>query len=714
VTARLALTVRGTVQGVGFRPFVYRLATRHELSGWVRNSTGPVEIEVEGEQGGLEEFLRELRSDAPRLARIEQLDEVRVEPSGERGFRILESAVRPGQFQAVAPDSATCDECLTELLDPANRRFRYPFVNCTNCGPRFTVITDLPYDRPNTTMRKFAMCAACAGEYEDPNDRRFHAQPISCWDCGPQLALPLEDAVAALHEGLIVAVKGLGGYQLACDARNETAVARLRERKKRPFKPFAVMVADAEPWCEMSPEESGALAGPARPIVLLRYRGGLAPSIAPGLRELGAMLPYTPLHHLLVRDFGGPLVMTSGNLSEEPICREDHEARERLSGIADLFLSHDRPVAARYDDSVVRVVAGAVRVIRRARGLAPEPLPFPQAPPIVATGAHLKAAFTVARDGHAFVGPHVGDLDDVLTVRSFQEGLETYRRLFMVDPVRVACDLHPDYASTRIAERMGEPLRVQHHHAHIASVIAEHALTGRVVGVAMDGVGLGTDGGVWGGEVLACDGAAYRRVAHLSAVPLPGGDLCARQGWRMAAAYGLELPPEGVDPRKFELVTKLAGSDGVAFTTSAGRFFDAVASMLGVCQESTYEGEAAVRLEAAADPDDPDAIDVELHENRELFKALTMLRNRGESPARLAAVFHNSLAKAVVRACLSACHAEGTHAVALSGGCFQNRRLLESCVAGLRAAGLEPYSNERVPANDGGLSLGQAWVAACG
>jgi hydrogenase maturation protein HypF len=714
MTERLAVTVRGTVQGVGFRPFVYRLANRHELSGWVRNSTGPVEIEVEGEHVRLEGFLRELRADAPPLARIEQLDQISVEPCGERGFRILESAARPGQFQPVAPDSATCDDCLVELLDPANRRFRYPFINCTNCGPRFTVITDLPYDRPNTTMCKFAMCAACAREYGDPSDRRFHAQPISCWDCGPQLGLPLDDAVAALRQGLIVAVKGLGGYQLACDAQNEAAVARLRERKRRPSKPFAVMVADAEAWCDVSPEEGAALAGTARPIVLLRYRGGLAPSIAPGLRELGVMLPYTPLHHLLLRDFGGPLVMTSGNLSEEPICRDDDEARERLSGIADVFLSHDRPVAARYDDSVVRVVAGAVRVIRRARGLAPEPLSFPQAPPIVATGAHLKAAFTVARDGHAFVGPHVGDLDDVLTLRSFHEGLETYRRLFRVDPIRVACDLHPDYASTRIAERLGEPRRVQHHHAHVASVIAEHGLVGPVVGAAMDGVGLGTDGGVWGGEVLACDGAAYRRVAHLSAVPLPGGDLCARQGWRMAAAYGLAEAPQGVDPRKFELVGKLAGSEGVAFTTSAGRFFDAVASLLGVCQESSYEGEAAARLEAIADQDDHDLVDFDLDENRELFSALKMLRNRGESQARLAAVFHNSLARAVVRACVAACHAEGIDSVALSGGCFQNRRLLESCFAGLRAAGLKPYSNERVPANDGGLSLGQAWVAACG
>lgn len=708
------MTVRGTVQGVGFRPFVYRLAHRHRLAGWVRNSSGPVEIEVEGDGGRLRRFVGDLRADLPPLARIESLDEVALAPLGERNFRILESAVVSGQFQPVPPDTATCPDCLRELFDPGNRRFRYPFINCTNCGPRFTVITGLPYDRPNTTMSGFAMCDACRREYEDPNDRRFHAQPIACWDCGPKLDLPLGEAMEALGHGGVVAVKSLGGYQLACDARSDDAVARLRLRKGRPAKPFAVMLADPERYCEVSPQERAAMEDRARPIVLLRYRGGLASGVAPGLRELGAMLPYTPLHHLLLDQFGSPLVMTSGNLSEEPICRDDDEARERLAAIADVFLSHDRPVAARYDDSVVRVAAGAVRVQRRARGLAPEPFPFPPAPPLVATGAHLKSAFTVARDGHAFVGPHVGDLDDLLTVTSYEESLGIYRSLFDVQPRRIACDLHPDYASTRIAERLGEPVRVQHHHAHVASVIAEHGLEGTVVGVAMDGVGLGTDGAAWGGEVLACQGGHFRREAHLAPVPLPGGDLCSRQGWRMAAAYGLQEAPPGVDPRMFEQVSRLARSAGVATTTSAGRFFDAVASLLGVCQISTYEGEAAARLEAEADPAERADIAVSLHENRELFGALQERLKRGEAVSTLAAVFHNSLAAAVVRACEPACAAAGTDLVALSGGCFQNRRLLESCFAGLRAAGLRPYANERVPANDGGLSLGQAWVAACG
>ncbi len=706
---RLSVTVRGTVQGVGFRPFVFRLAGRHALAGWVRNSTGPVEIEVEGDPAGLRRFLEQLTAEAPPLARIEDLRVAAMAVRGERGFRILESRRRTEDFQSIAPDAATCEDCLRELFDPRDRRYRYPFVNCTNCGPRFTIIEDLPYDRRATTMRGFSMCDACRREYQDPLDRRFHAQPNACWDCGPRLSIPVEAAVAALRAGLVVAVKGLGGYQLACDARDEAAVARLRRLKRRPAKPLAVMLADQALYCDVSSDEAGLLSGPARPIVLLRYRGGLAPSIAPGLRELGAMLPATPLHHLLLRDFGGPLVMTSGNLSEEPICRDDAEARERLGGVADLFLAHDRPIAARYDDSVVRWAAGAARVVRRARGLAPAPLPLPAGPPVVATGAHLKAAFTVARDGHAFAGPHVGDLDDLLTVRSFEEGLDAYRRLFAVAPARVACDLHPDYASTRAAEALGDPVRVQHHHAHVASVMAEHGLTGPVCGVAMDGVGLGPDGAVWGGEVLVCDARGFERAAHLAPVALPGGDRCAREGWRMAAAYGLEEPPEGVDAHRYELVLRLARSGRTPVTTSAGRLFDAVASLLGVCPVSTYEGEAAARLEAIAVPGPAAPIEVELEESGRLFRELAARRRAGEPAAGLAAVFHASLAGAIVRAC----RRTGLRQVALSGGCFQNRLLLEACFDGLRAAGLEPYANERVPANDGGLSLGQALVATC-
>jgi hydrogenase maturation protein HypF len=473
-------------------------------------------------------------------------------------------------------------------------------------------------------------------------------------------------------------------------------------------------------YCEVGAEEDKLLRSAAAPIVLLAYAGGLAPSIAPGLGELGVMLPYTPLHHLLMAEFGGPLVMTSGNLSEEPIARDDDEARERLGHIADVFLAHDRPVAARYDDSVVRWAAGAARVVRRARGLAPAPIELPQGPPVVATGAHLKAAFTVARDGHAFVGPHVGDLEELLTIQSFEEGLARYQQLFNTAPQRVACDLHPDYASTRIAEELAagpgvsgrhgvdEPVRVQHHHAHIASVIAEHRLSGEVAGVAMDGVGLGPDRTSWGGEVLVCDASGYRRFAHLQPAPMPGGDLCAREGWRMAAAYGLEQAPAGVDARKYALVRQLAASGHAPITSSAGRLFDAVASALGVCQVSTYEGEAAARLEAVADPTVHERLELQLEDNLELFRRLTL--RRAEPVERLAAIFHNSLVWAI----LQACRRTGLEQVALSGGCFQNRRLLESCFAELRGAGLRVYANQQVPCNDGGISLGQALVAISG
>lgn len=710
MSERLAVTVRGTVQGVGFRPFVYRLASRNHLAGWVRNSSGPVEIEVEGSAAGLQRFMQQLKEEAPPLARIESIRAEPVPARGQRGFRIVASASREDDFQSVPADAGTCADCVRELFDPDDRRYRYPFINCTNCGPRFTIIEDLPYDRAATTMRGFTMCERCQREYDDPENRRFHAQPNACPDCGPRLSMPIEEVVAALREGAIVAVKGLGGYQLACDATSEAAVDRLRERKRRPSKPLAVMARDPEAYCRVSLPEWDLLRSPARPIVLLPYRGGLAPSIAPGLRELGVMLPYTPLHHLLISDHRGPLVMTSGNVSEEPICRDDAEARERLAGVADVFLAHNRPIAARYDDSVVRWAAGASRVVRRARGLAPLPVSIPDGSQMVALGAHLKAAFTVTRDGRAFVGPHVGDLDEVLTLQSYEQGLATYRRLFRIGATAgVACDAHPDYASTRLAESLGEPVRVQHHHAHVASVIAEHGLAGPVCGVAMDGVGLGPDGTVWGGEVLIADAGGFERVAHLASVPLPGGDRCAREGWRMAAAFGVVDPPDGIDDHTYHLVWRLARSGRPVRTTSCGRLFDAVASILGVCQLSTYEGEAAARLEAACDDAPGEVMEFELEDSVGLVRELAWRHAAGVETGRLAAAFHASLAAAIVRAC----RRTGLDQVALSGGCFQNRRLLEACWSGLRAAGLRPYANEQVPANDGGLSLGQAMVATC-
>jgi hydrogenase maturation protein HypF len=756
---RRRIRVRGVVQGVGFRPFVWELAHRHHLGGTVCNTSGAVLIEVEGDAAAVDAFTAELRSRPPRLARIVAVDSEDLEARGETGFEIVESRAVAGEYQPVSPDAATCTECLTEILDPANRRHRYPFTNCTACGPRFTIIQSLPYDRPATTMRRFPMCDACRAEYEDPADRRFHAQPNACPCCGPRLWLAdphgveqggdaLRLAAAALHDGAIVALKGLGGFQLACDATDEAAVARLRARKRRPAKPFAIMVVDATTarrLCEVGDAEAAILEGTARPVLLLRRRpgaSGIAASVAPGVGELGVMLPYTPLHHLLLREVGRPLVMTSGNLSEEPIAKDNDEALERLAGIADRFLLHDRGIHARYDDSVTRVVAGEERVVRRARGHCPLPIPLEEREAeVLAFGAHLKNTFCALRGGDAFVGPHIGDLDHPLTLRHQEEALATCLRLFAVHPELVACDLHPDYASTALAEAWaasggtGEPVRVQHHHAHIASVMAEHGLRGRLLGVAFDGVGHGTDGGIWGGEFLLCDEAHFTRAGHLAAVRQPGGDLCARDGWRMAAAYlaaaGLaeETPPDWLmdaegapDARRWRLVVRVAGSPTAApLSTSAGRLFDAVASLLGVAHASTFEAEAAMRLETLAAgiaPCDTERYPVSMHgeplqiDTVDLVRRLVADRRRGVPVALLAARFHETLAEAVRAACVRLCEAAGLRRVALSGGVFQNTLLLERVDALLRESGLEAYTNRSVPANDGGISLGQALVAA--
>jgi hydrogenase maturation protein HypF len=754
---RRRLHVRGVVQGVGFRPFVWELAHRHGLAGTVCNTSGSVLIEVEGAPRAVDAFAAELRARPPRLARITAVEDAEVPLRGDDGFRIVESLAVEGEYQPVSPDAATCAECLAEVLDPAQRRYRYPFTNCTACGPRFTIIEGLPYDRARTTMRAFPMCDACRAEYDDPSDRRFHAQPVACPACGPRLWLAGLDGVevegdaialaaAALRAGEVVALRGLGGFQLACDATDEGAVARLRERKRRPAKPFAVMVTgidDARALCAVDATEAEILEGSARPVLLLRRRSGpsrIAEGVAPGIADLGVMLPYTPLHHLLLREVGRPLVMTSGNLSEEPIAKDNDEALERLRAIADRFLLHDRDIAARYDDSVTRVIAGEERVVRRARGHCPLPAPLAgMDTQVIALGAHLKNTFCVLRGGDAFVGPHIGDLDHPLTLRHQEESLGGCLRLFGVTPEVVACDLHPDYISTALAERraaewsLGEPVRVQHHHAHVASVMAEHGLRGRLLGVAFDGVGHGTDGGIWGGEFLVCDETDFHRAGHLLAVRQPGGDLCAREGWRMAAAYlcaaGLagETPPPwlgdgGPDERRWRLVVRVAASPTAApLSTSAGRLFDAVASLLGVAHHSSFEAEAAMRLEALAsgiDPAGAGAYPVAMEgeplrvDTLGLIRALVADRLAGVPVALLAARFHESLAKAIAGACRRLAETTGLRRVALSGGVFQNALLLERSVSLLHDSGLEVYANRAVPANDGGISLGQALVAA--
>jgi hydrogenase maturation protein HypF len=744
------------VQGVGFRPFVWNLAHRLSLAGSVCNTSGAVVIEVEGDAHALSSFVSLLRAEAPRLARIDSVDDVEMELTGAEGFHIVQSRTVAGEYQPIAPDAAACADCLRELMDPADHRHRYPFINCTNCGPRFTIIEDVPYDRALTTMRGFAMCERCRREYEDPADRRFHAQPNACPDCGPRLWLAgadgrecagdaVELAAAAVGHGEVIAVKGLGGFQLCCDAGDDQAVRRLRGRKHRGSKPFAVMCADLDAvrtLCDVSAAEAAILEGSVRPIVLLRLHDGaaVAPSVAPGLHELGVMLPCTPLHHLLLRSAARPLVMTSGNLSEEPIAKGNDEALVRLRDVADRYLLHDRDIYARYDDSVVRVVGGRERMIRRARGYCPLPLRVNHpSPPALAVGAHLKNTFCVVKEGSAFVGPHIGDLDTPLSLEQQAESLETYLRLFRATPALVVADLHPDYASTRLAERWWDDgareVRVQHHHAHVASVMAEHALHGPVIGVAFDGVGLGPDGTIWGGEFLVCDERGFLRAGHLRPVRQPGGDACARQGWRMAAAYLVaagstrDVPPQVVRDSdgapgglRWRQVARLAaGTTGAPLSTSAGRLFDAVASLLGVAQESSFEAEAAMRLEAVASGQGLDGVrPIEVRSRGEplvldtvtLVRSLADERQRGRPAGELAAVFHASLARAIALACAELSRRHSIRRVALSGGVFQNGLLLRSAEGMLRERGLDVYSNERVPANDGGISLGQALVAA--
>ena len=763
---RVRARVSGTVQGVGFRPYVYRLAGELELGGWVLNDERGVVVEVEGEEGAVDAFLARLPAEAPPMARVEQVQAEPRPPRGERFFSIAPSAREGTPDALVAPDAATCDDCLRELADPVDRRFRYPFVNCTNCGPRFTIIRGVPYDRPRTTMAGFAMCPACHAEYEDPADRRFHAQPNACPVCGPRarlvdragrevptpaseagaelcelgsLATPA-DAVAAtaaaLRAGAIVAVKGLGGFHLACRADDPGAVDALRARKHREDKPFALMVSDlaaARELVTLGPEEEELLSGVARLIVLAprRPEGTVAPSIAPGAPELGVMLPYTPLHHLLLADAGVPLVLTSANVSDEPIAYEDADALTRLAPIADLFLLHDRPIHMRTDDSVVRVVrVGSARrplLLRRSRGLVPASLtlPVPAARPLLTCGAELKSTFCVARGERAWIGHHIGDLGNWETLRSFREGIAHFEELFAVRPEVVAHDLHPGYLSTAYAVERGEQdeevelLGVQHHHAHLAAVLAEHSETGPVVGAIFDGTGYGTDGTVWGGELLVGDLTGFERAGHLHPVRLPGGDRAVREPWRMACAWlvaaGGEAPAlrERVGAERWDVVARMT-REGVAapVTTSAGRLFDAVAALCGLRTDVTYEGQAAIELEAVADPAERGAYAMPGLDPRAAILAVVADVAAGVPGGVVSARFHSGLARATVAACAALAEERGLDLVVLSGGVFQNRLLLESVAAGVIDAGLRVLTPERLPPNDGGIAFGQAAIAA--
>jgi hydrogenase maturation protein HypF len=745
---------------------VFRLASELHLDGFVLNDDRGVVVEVEGAGIAVDDFLARLAAEAPPLAAVESVDAVAVAPCGERGFRILESQ-RAGEPEAlVSPDMSTCAECLAEVFDPADRRYRYPFTNCTNCGPRFTIVRGVPYDRPQTTMAGFEMCPACRAEYEDPRDRRFHAQPNACPACGPRVRLTDSEGAAAdgaagerdaiataarlLREGSIVAIKGLGGYHLACRADDSRAVAELRRRKHREDRPFALMapsIAGARELVELTAAEQTLLEGPERPIVIARRRprAEVAGAVAPHSPDLGVMLPYSPLHHLLLADCGGVLVMTSGNASDEPIAYEDTDALERLGAIADGFLLGDRPIHTRTDDSVVRSLSPRLRaaplLVRRSRGYVPRSVDLPLAAtrPILACGAELKNTFCLAKDRRAWVGHHVGDLRNWETLRSFREGVTHFEALFAVEPDLVAHDLHPDYLSTRYAlEREGpERIAIQHHHAHLAACLAEHGVEGEAVGAIYDGTGLGPDGTVWGGELLAGGLRGYERAGSLFPVPLPGGDAAVRHPWRMAcawlvAALGEERPPrpatlrDRVSEREWVAVCELVRT-GTASppTTSAGRLFDAVAALCGLRAAVTYEGQAAVELEGASDPSRRDAYPLPVIDGsgastagglildaRETVRAVLADVERGADIGAIGGRFHEAIAVATAETCEREARRRGLDVAVLSGGVFQNRLLLERTAALLAGRGLRVLVPERLPPNDGGISYGQAAIAA--
>ena len=719
------------MQGVGFRPFVYTLATELGLVGSVLNDSQGLLIEAQGER--LDELIQALRERPPPLAVVDSVS-VRMLPACEReaGFSILASHEQTARTTLVSPDVATCDDCLRELADPADRRYRYPFLNCTNCGPRYTIVRDVPYDRPNTTMAGFPMCADCLREYHDPSDRRFHAQPVACPACGPRLALvdgqrrevagdPLEVTVERLRQGQVVAIKGLGGYHLAALATHGEAVATLRRRKHREARPFALMVRDlasARALADVGGAEEALLTGKERPIVLLTRRdSGLAKEVAPGQPDLGIMLPYTPVHHLLLSLLDAPLVLTSGNVSDEPIAYRDDEALERLGSIADLFLTHNRPIHIRTDDSVMRCFRNAPMPLRRSRGYVPRPLRLPwDCPrPVLGCGAELKSTVCLLRGRQALLSHHLGDLENLETYQSFQQAVEHLQGLFGVRAGVVAHDLHPEYLSTRWARDFdGELVPVQHHHAHIAACLADNGEDGPVTGVAFDGLGYGTDGTLWGGEFLLADRAGFRRLGSLAPVALPSGGAAIREPWRMAAAYlGLDFPELPLVTRHphWALMARLSGLP----TSSMGRLFDAVAAILDLGDRVDFEGQAAIALEQLADPLVRDGYPVTFAENDGQFRALGPELVRcvvadklaGLPPSRIAGRFHNSIVDLVVEGCRRA----GLPTVALSGGVFQNMLLLDRTVERLEGCGFRVLVHRRVPANDGGLSLGQAVIA---
>jgi hydrogenase maturation protein HypF len=748
------ISVRGVVQGVGFRPFIYQMAIRHNLKGWVCNTSEAVRIEVEGEAKDIERFLRGLREQAPPMSHIEDITFTWGTLASYDKFEIRHSITEEGKYQLVSPDIATCPDCLGEIFNPEDRRYHYPFTNCTNCGPRFTIIADIPYDRPKTTMHRFRMCPECQQEYDDPLDRRFHAQPNACPRCGPQLELIdangkpvactdiIDKTSQLLIEGKIIAIKGLGGFLLACDATSQAAVNLLRQRKNRPAKPLAIMVSlldEARQHCYVNNEEVELLTSPGSPIVLMKWKpeSTISKAVAPGLKYLGVMLPYTPLHHILLRETGLPLIMTSGNLSEEPIAKDNDEAIRRLGGIADYFLMHNRDIYARYDDSVMIVERDIPQFVRRARGYAPYPIHLNyNSQRILGCGAEEKNTFCLTQDNFAFVSQHIGDMENLETMEHFLNTIELYKKLFRIEPEIIAHDMHPEYLATKYVKELAvrdniKLIPVQHHHAHIASCMADNGLEAPVIGVSFDGTGYGTDGNIWGGEFMVADFKEFTRVGHLEYLTLPGGGLAIQKPYRTTIGYLLSL---GIDlDRKLPLFkyiddmelnvirSQLERNINAPLTSSCGRLFDAVSALIGIRGVIEYEAQAAIDLEMLAYDEAHETGDypfsiaeqdgVKIIKVHDLLSAIINDLYKNTSEARIAARFHNTVARMIVELCQEISARTAITQVALSGGVFQNRLLLRKAIALLESVGLEVYTHRQVPCNDGGISLGQVVIA---
>jgi len=752
---RVIISIQGIVQGVGFRPFVYRLAHTYKLTGWVCNTSGSVEIDAEGDKKALAGFIASLRMQAPPRARIDNLEASSHPLVGYDEFVIHKSQAKGKEYQLISPDIATCEDCKREIFSTCDRRYSYPFTNCTNCGPRFTIIKDIPYDRAKTSMDMFTMCPDCQSEYDDPLDRRFHAQPNACPVCGPRIWLagrdgteikaddPLQRTSDLLRSGEILALKGLGGFHLACDATNEQAVLRLRNRKNRPSKPLAVMIATIAKIrenCHVSQEEEQLLSSPVAPIVLLQWKkdeSDITPLIAPRQRDLGVILPYTPLHHLLLHKVDGPLVMTSGNLSGEPLARGNEEALAKLAGIADHFLLHDRDIRVRCDDSVCVVDRGK-RVIRRARGYAPDPIALPfQSRQILACGSELKNTVCLTKKEHAFVSQHIGDMGSEDALAHLKDTIHHFRFLFRITPEIIACDMHPEYISSKYARQLasekGLPcINVQHHHAHIVSAMIDNRLEGKVIGVAFDGTGYGLDGAIWGGEFMVADWKSFERVGHLEYVPMPGGEAAIRRPYRMALGYlytllgddvSLDgLPLEQVDNIERRVIAQqIEKRINSPLTSSAGRLFDTISAIIGVRERIDYDGQAAIELELVAAGEDQDSQSypffigqeegVRIVRMQETILSIMRDLRGGISTATISLRFHRTVAEIIAKMCTQIAQQTDLHRVVLSGGVLQNRLLARLATTTLEDQGLEVFSHHRIPCNDGGISLGQAVIA---